>query len=52
MIGSIAEAPNSRDAHHRGADHNREAPLAVLDVLEGLLTVDARMARAIRDLAG
>ena len=40
------------DALAPGYDHNREAALAVLDVLEGLLPVDARMARAIRDLAG
>jgi hypothetical protein len=35
-----------------GYDHNREAALAILDALEGLVPVDARMAQAIRDLAG
>ena len=35
-----------------GYDHNREAALAMLGVLEGLVPVDARMARAIRELAG
>ena len=31
---------------------NREAALAMLGVLEGLVPVDARMAQAIRELAG
>ncbi len=35
-----------------GYDHNREAALAVLGVLETLAPVNARMAQAIRDLAG
>jgi hypothetical protein len=35
-----------------GYDHNRDAALAMLGVLEGLVPVDARMAQAIRDLAG
>jgi hypothetical protein len=35
-----------------GYDYNREAALAVLGVLEGLAPVDARMALAIRALAG
>ena len=34
-----------------GYDHNREAALAMLGVLEGLAPVDARMASAIRELA-
>jgi hypothetical protein len=34
-----------------GYDHNREAALAMLGVLEGLAPVDARMAQAIRELA-
>ncbi len=35
-----------------GYGHNREAALAILGVLEGLVPVDARMAQAIRELAG
>ena len=35
-----------------GYDRNRDAALAMLEVLEGLVAVDARMAQAIRDLAG
>jgi hypothetical protein len=35
-----------------GYAHNREAALAILDALEGLLPVDRRMARAIHELAG
>ena len=35
-----------------GYGHNREAALAMLGVLEGLVPVDSRMAQAIRDLAG
>jgi hypothetical protein len=35
-----------------GYRHNREAALAILGVLEGLVPVDARMAHAIRELAG
>ena len=35
-----------------GYDQNREAALAILGVLEGLVPVDARMVQAIRDLAG
>jgi len=35
-----------------GYDRNREAALAMLAVLEGLVPVDARMASAIRELAG
>lgn len=35
-----------------GYDRNRDAALAMLGVLEGLVPVDARMAQAIRDLAG
>jgi hypothetical protein len=34
-----------------GYDHNREAALAILDALEARVPVDARMARAIRELA-
>jgi hypothetical protein len=35
-----------------GYGHNREAALTILGVLEGLVPVDERMARAIRELAG
>ena len=35
-----------------GYDGNREAALAMLGLLEGLVPVDERMARAIRELAG
>ena len=35
-----------------GYDRNRDAALAMLGVLEGLVPVDARMAQAIRSLAG
>ena len=35
-----------------GYEHNRDAAIAMLDVLEGLAPVDARMAGAIRELAG
>lgn len=35
-----------------GYDRNREAALAILDVLERVVPVDARMAQAIRELAG
>jgi hypothetical protein len=35
-----------------GYGHDREAALAMLDVLEGLVAVDTRMAQAIRELAG
>ena len=35
-----------------GYARNRDAALAMLTVLEGLVAVDARMAQAIRDLAG
>ncbi len=35
-----------------GYDRNRDAALALLGVLEGLVPVDGRMAQAIRELAG
>jgi hypothetical protein len=35
-----------------GYEHNREAALAILGVLEGLIPIDARMAQAIRGLTG
>ncbi len=35
-----------------GYQHNREAAIAVLDALEGLVRVDARMAHAIREITG
>ena len=35
-----------------GYGHNREAALGLLGVLEGRVPVDARMASAIRELAG
>ena len=34
-----------------GYERNRDAALAILDALEGLVPVDARMARAIRAVA-
>jgi len=40
------------DALVLGYDRNRDAALAMLGVLEGLVVVDARMGQAIRDLAG
>ena len=46
------DVPRRLHALVPGYEHNRDVALAILGELEGLVPVDARMAQAIRELAG